>query len=89
MVTKVTRNFQVTIPPDARAALHLRMGSMVEFVVEGNTVVLRPKILVDEDQAWFWTPEWQKGEKEVNQAVKKGQTRTFKSVADMRRHFEK
>ena len=89
MVTKITRNFQVTIPPDAREALHVRMGSMVKFVVEGNTVMLRPKVLVDQNQAWFWTSEWQKGEKEVNRAIKKGKTRTFKSVADMRRCFEK
>lgn len=87
--TKVTRNFQVTIPPEARKALHLQMGSIVEFVIEGNLVTLRPKMLVDEDQAWFWTPEWQAGEREVTEAVKKGETRTFKNVADMRRHFEK
>jgi len=43
---------------------------------------------VDEDQSWFWTPEWQKGEKEVNRSVQKGQTRTFKNVSAMRKHFE-
>ena len=87
--TKVTRNFQITIPPKAREVLHLQMGSLVEFVVEGNTIVLRHKMLVDEDQAWFWTSEWQAGEKAVNAAVKKGHTRSFKNVAAMRRHFEK
>ena len=87
--TKVTRNFQITIPPEARDALHLRMGSLVEFIIEGNVVTLRPKMLVDEEQSWFWTSEWQKGEQEVNEAIKKGETRTFKNVRDMRRHFEK
>lgn len=87
--TKVTRNFQITIPPEAREALHLRMGSLVEFVIEGNVVSLRPKMLVDEEQSWFWTPEWQEGERDVNEAVKKGETRAFKSVAEMRHHFEK
>ena len=88
-VTKITRNFQVTIPPEARKALHLRLGSLVEFTVEDNVVTLRPKILIDEDQAWFWTPEWQAGEREANEAVKKGHTRAFKTVSEMRRHFEK
>ena len=87
--TKVTRNFQITIPPEARNALHLHMGSLVEFIVEGNVVTLRPKMLVDEEQSWFWTSEWQKGEQEVNEAIKKGETRTVKTVGDMRRHFEK
>jgi antitoxin PrlF len=87
--TKVTRNFQVTIPPEARKALHLRMGSLVEFIVEDNLVTLRPKVLIDEDQAWFWSTEWQAGEREVNASVKKGETRTFKNVARLRRHFEK
>jgi len=65
------------------------MGSLVEFIIEGNVVTLRPKMLVDEEQSWFWTSEWQKGEQEVNEAVKKGETRTLKNVGDMRRHFEK
>ena len=57
--------------------------------VQQLTQALLDKMLVDEEQSWFWTHEWQKGEQEVNEAIKKGETRTFKNMGDMRRHFEK
>ena len=87
--TKVTRNFQVTIPAEIRKALSIRIGTLVDFVVEKGALVMRPKKLVDEDQAWFWTKEWQKSEKEVEKAVRTGQVLKFDNVEQMRKHFEK
>lgn len=88
-LAKVTRNFQVTIPANIREMLHIVIGTLLDFTVEKGSITIKPKTLIDEDQAWFWTKEWQKGEKEVDKAIRKGQTRTFKSVAAMRKHFEK
>jgi hypothetical protein len=34
------------------------------------------------DQAWFWTREWQEGEREVDEAVAAGQTTFFGSVEE-------
>ena len=87
--TKVTRNFQVTIPAEIRKVLSIRIGTLVDFVVEKGALVMRPKKLVDEDQAWFWTKEWQKSEKEVEKAVRTGQVLKFDNVEQMRKHFEK
>lgn len=88
-LAKVTRNFQVTIPANIREMLHIGIGTLLDFTVEKGSITIKPKTLIDEDQAWFWTKKWQKGEKEVDKAIRKGQTRTFKSVAEMRKHFEK
>ena len=88
-VSKVTRNFQVTIPASVRAALHIQVGALVDFVVQKGKVVLETKTLVDGDQAWFWTKEWQAGEREVAESKKKGQSLRFKDVHEMRKHFEK
>ena len=88
-ISKVTRNFQVTIPAKVRELLHIQVGALVDFVVEKGTVVLKPKALVDEDQAWFWAKEWQKGEKEVDEQIKKGHVKKFKSVQELKKHFEK
>lgn len=88
-LTKVTRNFQVTIPSDIRRAFHIGIGTIIDFSVEKGNLVVRPKTLVDEEQAWFWTEEWQKGEQEVTEAKKKGQIKTFNSVQKMRECFEK
>lgn len=32
------------------------------------------------DQAWFWTPEWQEGEREVDEHIAGGRTTYFDSV---------
>jgi AbrB family looped-hinge helix DNA binding protein len=48
-LTKITRNYQVTIPPAARRALKLRVGDFVEATPQRNGVLLRPaKVVTDE-----------------------------------------
>jgi hypothetical protein len=34
------------------------------------------------DQAWFWTPEWQEGEREVDEHLAAGRTTHFDSVEE-------
>ena len=40
---------------------------------------LKPQDIPD-DQAWFWTEEWQKGEREVDEALARGEYKDFESV---------
>jgi AbrB family looped-hinge helix DNA binding protein len=48
-LTKITRNYQVTIPPAARRALKLKVGDFVEATPQRNGVLLRPaKVVTDE-----------------------------------------
>ena len=35
-----------------------------------------------EDQAWFWTDEWQAGEKEVDRLIANGEIHSFDSMAE-------
>ncbi len=86
---KITRNYQVTIPSDVRKALGLKIGAMVDFVVEKGAAILKPKTLIDKDQDWFWSKEWQDKEKEAHRAIEKGEVVSFDDVDAMRRHFEK
>lgn len=34
-------------------------------------------------QAWFWTEEWQAGEREVDEQVARGEVRDFASTEDL------
>lgn len=43
----VKDKFQVTIPSRVRAQLSLAVGDVLEASVEGGTIVLRPKAVVD------------------------------------------
>jgi hypothetical protein len=42
----------------------------------------RPKH-VPADQAWFWSEEWQSGEREVNEALKRGDYEVFDSMEEL------
>lgn len=46
-LTKVGPKYQVTIPKEAREALRIKVGDLVEATVEEQTVVLRPKVVLD------------------------------------------
>jgi len=40
-VTKVTRNYQITIPAEIRKALGIREGELLEVRIEGDRIVLQ------------------------------------------------
>jgi hypothetical protein len=45
--------------------------------------VLTPKRLVDKDQAYFWSPQWQEAEREADEDIKAGRVKTFSSVEEL------
>jgi AbrB family looped-hinge helix DNA binding protein len=50
-LVRVKEKFQVTIPTDLREALHLAVGDLLEAIIEDDTLVLKPKAVVDRKQA--------------------------------------
>lgn len=74
---------QITLPSEVRNALHLAEGDGVEFTVApGGQVTLSGTKSIPADQAWFWTPEWQKGEREASEQIARGEVRSFESTED-------
>src|SRR5205085_4646124 len=51
-LVKVKEKFQVTLPAELRDALHLTVGDLLEATIQDNVIVLKPKIVVDREQAW-------------------------------------
>ena len=51
-LVRVKEKFQVTIPTELREALHLTVGDILEAMVEDETIVLKPKVVVDRREAW-------------------------------------
>jgi len=49
---KVLRGGQITMPKELRRVLEIKEGDILEVQMEKNKVVLKPKILMDKDQAW-------------------------------------
>ena len=39
-------------------------------------------IYIDPDQAWFWTPKWQAGEREADEDIAAGRYKDFATMED-------
>jgi antitoxin PrlF len=72
---KVRPKGQITLPDAIRKAARLSEGDYLEVSVEGGTIVMRPKKLIDADQAWFWSDAWQSGEREASEDIARGRVR--------------
>jgi AbrB family looped-hinge helix DNA binding protein len=51
-LVKVKPKFQVTIPTEVREAAQIAVGDILEATVQGTTIVLTPKAVVDRHEAW-------------------------------------
>jgi AbrB family looped-hinge helix DNA binding protein len=71
---------QVTIPRQISEALRLREGDHLLMRLVGGRVEMIPVSLVPKDQLWFWTPEWQNKEREVDEAMARGDYKESDSV---------
>jgi hypothetical protein len=52
-------------------------GDNHHYVCPLPTVVIRWRRRPPADQAWFWTPEWQAGEREASAAIADGDTAVY------------
>ena len=87
-VVRVTRNYQVSIPKRVRDALGLEEGDLIDVQERDGEIVMVPKRLIDAAQAWFWSPEWQRGEREVDEDIRAGRViGPFKNVEELKKHF--
>lgn len=72
-IARVRGKGQVTLPTAVRDAAHIQEGTVVEVsVTDDGAIMLRPQVLVDAVDAWYWTPAWQAGEREVDQEIARG-----------------
>ncbi len=70
---------QITIPSAIRNAAQLEEGDIVEMEVTEDGILLRPVKDRDPEQAWFWTPGWQAGERRASADIKAGRTVRYES----------
>ena len=51
LLVKVIRHGQITLPAELREELDIREGDYLEAELEGKAIVLRPKVLLDREDA--------------------------------------
>ena len=80
---KVARRGQITLPASLRKAAQIQEGDYLRFMVKDGNISVVVQKLVDRDQAYFWTREWQEGEREADEDIRMGRLKIFDSVDDM------
>jgi AbrB family looped-hinge helix DNA binding protein len=83
LLTKVTRNGQITLPAEIRRMVNIDEGDYIAVRVEGDMILLTPKRLIDKSQTYFWTDEWQRGEQEANEDIRAGRTSEYPDVEEL------
>ncbi|MEI6701080.1 MAG: AbrB/MazE/SpoVT family DNA-binding domain-containing protein [Actinomycetota bacterium] len=81
--TTVRAKGQITLSDDVRRAAHLEEGDLLEAELTADGILLRPQKIVDATQAWFWTPDWQSGEREVEIERERDQVMTFRAGEEL------
>jgi antitoxin PrlF len=79
---------QITIPAEIRKAAHLEEGDQVDMMMTAEGILLRPRKTIDSTQAWFWTPSWQKRERQASDDIRRGRVRTYKTDEDFLRSLD-
>jgi len=82
-LVKVTRGGQVTIPADMRRKAGIEIGDYVEMRLEDGRLVLLPKQVIDKDQTWFWTQEWQAAERKAESDLREGRTKAYDNLDEL------
>ena len=82
-IVKVRKRYQLTIPEEVREQLGLAVGDYVEIKAHGEEAVIVPKKLVDKQDAWYWSKEWQAMEREADEDIKAGRVKRFDNVEEL------
>jgi AbrB family looped-hinge helix DNA binding protein len=89
MTIHVGAKNQVTLPKDIVKKARLAPGDSLEVVYENDSIILRPQVEVPRDQAYFWTKDWQEGEKAASADIRAGRLRRFDSAEALARDLKR
>ena len=83
MLRKLGRNYQVALPREIVSRLRLQANDYIDITVRNNRIILEPQVVVPKDQAYFYTPEWQKEEAHAGEDIKKGKATKTKNLKQL------
>jgi len=67
----------------------LNDGDIFQVEIEDGKVILKPMKLVPAEQAWFWSKEWQEGEKEAEKDIASRRVKSFENIDDLLEDLDK
>ena len=81
---------QLTLPKNIIQEAHLSPGDALEIIFEGDQIILRPQIHVPREQAYFWTKDWQEGERAADEDIRHGRVSgPFNDMKSLKKSLKK
>lgn len=81
-IVKVSPGGQVRIPKEVMERLGISTGDYLDFEFVDDRLVVKAKKLIDADQAWFFTKEWQEAEKKAEEDIRGGRVSKVFTTAE-------
>lgn len=79
-LVKVKNKYQIVIPEDVRKRLKVEIGDTLEIEEKDGVLIVKPVMVIEKSQAYFWTKEWQEREREAEEAKREKKFRNFKKA---------
>lgn len=88
-LVKLKRHHQITMPSNLCKKFNIGVGDYMEIIDKGSEIVIKPVKIVNPDQAYFYTKEWQKEEAEIDREIANGEVvGPFKCADDLIKELE-
>jgi len=78
----------VTLPSEVIKKMKLQEGDNLDIDVEDDRIIIKPVLVINRSQSWFWTKEWQEMEKEADKDIKLGKIHKAKNVKELIKKLE-
>ena len=82
-IVKLQKNKNITLPMWLIRRFRIATGDFVRLQETREGILLKPGKLIDPSQAYFWTKEWQQGEREVEEERRQGKVKRFRSMKEL------
>jgi len=89
MLRKVGQNYQLALPKEIVKALQLRLNDYVDIKIQDHKIIIEPQVVIPKDQAYFYTPGWQKEESKADEDIRKGRVTKTKNLKDLFKEMDR
>ena len=89
MLRKIGKNYQVALPKEVVKTLRLQLNDYVNIIIKDNKIIMEPQVVIPREQAYFYTPEWQKEEAGAHEDIKKGRVTKTKNLKGLLRELDR
>ncbi|MHA6250383.1 AbrB/MazE/SpoVT family DNA-binding domain-containing protein [Oceanobacillus sp. CAU 1775] len=80
----IQKRGQITLPKSFIEKFDLQERDSLELEISDNgDITVVPVVQIPASQKWFWSEEWQKGEREAEEDISRGNVKKFDDVHDL------